>query len=219
MKETVSSSALHYSAEAIFAVTYYFSSSGTIYSFLRLSCASMLSQSVLQIPVLETARLLLRGYKPTDFAEYVTMWADPKVYRYLSPRPMLEEEVWGTLLRSIGHWTLMGYGFWAVEEKTSGRFIGVVGFADPKRNIVPASNGAPEVGWVLASAAHGQGYATEAVEAAIAWADTHFGPIRTVCVIHPKNEASLRVARKFGYQEYHRTMYHDQPTVMLERVQ
>jgi RimJ/RimL family protein N-acetyltransferase len=177
----------------------------------------MVSTSIQQVPVLETSRLLLRGYKPTDFAEYVTMWADPQVYRYLSPRPMLEEEVWGTLLRSIGHWTLMGYGFWAVEEKATGRFIGVVGFADPKRNIKPASNGAPEIGWVLAGQAQGQGYATEAVEAALAWADGHFGPVRTVCIIHPKNKASLRVAHKFGYQEYHRTTYHDQPTIMLER--
>ncbi len=177
----------------------------------------MVSHSVHQVPVLETTRLLLRGYKLTDFTDYVSMWAAPQVYRYLSPRPMLEEEVWATLLRSVGHWALMGYGFWAVEEKATGRFIGAVGFADPKRDIKPASNGAPEIGWVLAAHAHGQGYATEAVEAALAWADMHFGPVRTVCIIHPKNEASLRVAHKFGYQEYHRTTYHDQPTVMLER--
>ena len=171
-----------------------------------------------QVPVLETTRLLMRGYKPSDFAPYLAMWADPKVYYYLSPRPMVEEEVWATMLRSVGHWALMGYGFWAVEEKTTGDFIGAVGFADPKRDIVPPSNGAPEIGWVLAGHIHGRGYATEAVEAAIAWGDAHFDGLRTVCIIDPANKASLRVAEKFGYREYHRTTYKKQPTVLLERV-
>ena len=178
---------------------------------------SLLSISAHLVPVLQTPRLLMRGYQPADFAEYASMWADPDVYRYLSPRPMLEEEVWATMLHSIGHWTLMGYGFWAIEEKMSGRFIGVVGFADPKRNIVPPVNGAPEIGWVLAAHAHRQGYATEAVKAAIAWGDVHFGLVRTVCIIHPKNQASLRIAKKFGYKEYHRTRYNNQLTIMLER--
>lgn len=170
-----------------------------------------------QVPVLETARLLMRGYKPSDFEQYVAMWSDPKFYRYLTPRPMVEEEVWATMLRSIGHWALMGYGFWAIEEKETGAFIGAVGFADPKRDILPPNHGTPEIGWVLAAHAHGKGYATEAVAAAIAWGDAHFGAVRTVCIIHPANKASLRLAEKFGYLPYHRTTYKDQPTVMLER--
>jgi RimJ/RimL family protein N-acetyltransferase len=179
---------------------------------------SVLHPTLHQVPVLETSRLLLRGYKPSDFTQYVAMWADPKFYRYLSPRPMVEEEVWATMLRSIGHWALMGYGFWAIEEKATGDFIGAVGFADPKRDIKPRNHGVPEIGWVLAAHTHGRGYATEAVEAAIAWGDEHFGNTRTVCIIHPGNKASLRLAQKFGYREYHRTSYRDGPTVMLERL-
>ncbi|GAA4390763.1 GNAT family N-acetyltransferase [Hymenobacter koreensis] len=171
----------------------------------------------LAIPVLETPRLRLRGYRPTDFVPYLAMWQEQPFYRFLTPGPPSEEDVWTILLRSTGHWALQGFGFWAIEEKATGEFIGAVGFADGKRLIEPSIKGVPEIGWVLAAHTHGRGFATEAVTAALAWADTHFGPVRTVCIMHPDNRASRRVAEKFGYREYHRTSYKGQPTVMLER--
>ena len=169
------------------------------------------------VPVVETARLILRGYQPSDFEALLAMCQEPDYYRYLTPGPMPAEEVWGILLRSAGHWALLGYGFWAVEEKASGRFIGSIGFLDRKRNIDPPIGDTPEIGWVLAPAVHGRGYASEAVAAALAWADIRFGQVRTMCIIHPDNAASLRVAAKFGYREYARTTYHDGPILMLER--
>ena len=63
------------------------------------------------IPVLETPRLLMRGYAADDLAPWVAMWQEPAYYRYLSPEPLPTEEVWKALLRSAGHWVLMGYGF------------------------------------------------------------------------------------------------------------
>ena len=111
----------------------------------------------------------------------------------------------------------MGYGPWAIEEKASGQFIGTVGLFDFKRNIEPALGDAPEVGWVLAPRAHGQGYASEAVAAALAWAENYFGPVRMVCLIHPENVSSLRVAAKFDFCEYARTTYKGEPGVLLER--
>lgn len=169
------------------------------------------------VPVLETARLRMRGYQASDFAAWVAMWQDPAYYRYLNPEPLATEEIWRTLLRSAGHWAVMGFGFWALEEKASGQFVGAVGYFDLKRNIEPPLGDAPEMGWVLAPALHGRGYASEAVTAAQAWGDAHFGGIRTVCLIHPDNQSSLRMAAKFGYCEYARTTYHDQPAVLLER--
>src|SRR5216683_2380038 len=71
--------------------------------------------------------------------------------------------------------------------------------------------------WVLARWAHGRGLATEAVRAAVAWGDVHFGTGRTVCLISPDNVASIRVANKCGYQEFARTSYKGQPTIMFER--
>ena len=173
--------------------------------------------SLLSVPVVETARLLLRGYQAEDYAAYVAMCQEPAFFRYLSPEPTPAEEVWKLLLRGAGHWAVMGYGFWAVEEKATGQFLGTIGFGNLMRDIDPPIGNTPEIGWVLAPHAHGQGYATEAVTAALAWATEHFGPVRTMCIIDPENEASLWVAAKFGYREYALATYKNKPILMLER--
>jgi RimJ/RimL family protein N-acetyltransferase len=169
------------------------------------------------IPVLETQRLRLRGHRIDDLDVCAALWADTEVVRYTTGKPQTREEVWFRILRYIGHWTLLGYGFWAVEEKAGGNFVGEVGFADFKRALDPALGDTPEIGWILASSAHGKGYGTEAVKAVVAWGDEHFGAVRTACLIHPDNAASIRVADKCGYREYARTLYKDRDVILLER--
>ena len=75
----------------------------------------------------------------------------------------------------------------------------------------------PEIGWVLASQAHGRGYATEAVLAAVEWGAAHFSSARTACIIAPENIASIRVAVKCGYREFKLTTYKGHPTLMFVR--
>jgi RimJ/RimL family protein N-acetyltransferase len=75
----------------------------------------------------------------------------------------------------------------------------------------------PELGWVWISEAHGKGYATEGLRAAVAWGDRHFGSARTVCIIHPENRASFRVADKLGYKELFRTSKDGEPEIVLQR--
>jgi RimJ/RimL family protein N-acetyltransferase len=169
------------------------------------------------VPNLTTARLTLRGHRLDDFSDCITLWSDPGVTRYIAARPFTEEEVWTRLLRYVGHWAMMGFGYWMVRETATDRFIGEVGFAEHRRDMTPSVAGTPEIGWVLTPAAHGQGFATEAVRAAIEWGDAHFGGKRTVCLIHPDNAPSLRVAEKVGYREHVRTTYKDAPTILLER--
>ncbi|GAC1595951.1 MAG: GNAT family N-acetyltransferase [Hymenobacter sp.] len=159
----------------------------------------------------------MRSYQAGDLDAFVAMWQQPEYYRYLNPEPLPTEEVWKLLLRSAGHWAVMGYGFWAIEEKATGCFIGSIGFADLKRTLEPPLGTAPEIGWVLAPGVHGRGYATEAVAAALAWGEQFFGPVRTVCIINPDNQPSLRVAAKFGYREYARSTYKGGPILLLER--
>jgi RimJ/RimL family protein N-acetyltransferase len=168
-------------------------------------------------PVIETERLILRAHRPDDFAACAAMWALPEVVRYIGGKPFSVEEVWSRVLRYAGHWQWMGFGFWALEEKSTGTFAGDLGFAEFKREIEPSILGIPEVGWVLAPHAQGKGYATEALRAIVAWGDRHFDRARTVCLIHPENQPSLRVAEKCGYKEFHRTTYKGQPTILLER--
>jgi|SRR5581483_9086358 len=169
------------------------------------------------IPILETERLHLRAHRVDDFPDSARMWSDPNVTRYIRDTPFTPEETWSRLLRYIGHWTLLGFGYWAVEEKETGSFVGEVGFADYRRNITPPLDGIPEIGWALAPQGHGRGFATEAVLAVTAWGDSHFARKRTACIIAPDNLASIRVAVKSGYQEWMRTTYHGNPTVMYVR--
>jgi RimJ/RimL family protein N-acetyltransferase len=89
------------------------------------------------IPTLESSRLILRGPTLDDFAASLAMWSDPAVVRYFGRPPFGEEEVWARLLRYVGHWALLGFGYWVVVEKASGRFVGEVGFADLRREIEP----------------------------------------------------------------------------------
>lgn len=145
------------------------------------------------------------------------MWADPLVTRYIGGRPFAADEVWGRLLRYVGHWALLGFGYWTVRERSSGRFVGEVGFAYYRRALDPPLGDVPESGWALAPWAQGQGFATEAVGAALAWADTHFAGGRTVCMIDVANGPSLRVATKCGYREFTRTQFKGEPVILLER--
>jgi len=170
-----------------------------------------------EVPIIETARLRLRGHRVEDFGDCAAMWGDPAVVRHIGGRPFTAEETWGKILRYAGLWSLLGFGYWAIEEKGSGRFVGEVGFADFKREIEPSFAGAPEIGWALASWAHGSGFATEAVGAAVAWGDEHLAVARTVCLIDPNNLASIRVAAKCGYREFARTTYKDHPTILFRR--
>jgi RimJ/RimL family protein N-acetyltransferase len=165
------------------------------------------------IPVLETDRLSLRGHRLDDFAACAAMWADPIVTHHIGGKPLTEEESWARLQRYVGHWALLGFGYWVVEEKATGKFAGEVGFADLKRGLEDA----PEIGWVLAAEFHGRGYATEAVRAAIVWGDSHFGRCQTICIIDPENRASIRVAEKCGYKELRMTIYKRQPIFVFGR--
>ena len=145
------------------------------------------------------------------------MWQQPAFYQYLGGQAMPEAEVWTKMLRHAGLWDIVGYGYWAVEEKATGQFIGAVGFGEWQRDIAPSLKGWPEAGWVLAPHTHGRGYATEAARAALAWGDAHFTQARTVCLISPDNTPSLRLAATCGYREFSRTSYKEQPVVLLER--
>jgi RimJ/RimL family protein N-acetyltransferase len=171
----------------------------------------------MQIPVLETERLKLRGHGLDDFGPCAAMWADPEVSRQLGRKPFSEEESWTRLLRYVGHWALLGFGYWVVEDRASGKFAGEVGFANFKRDMESPVKALPEIGWVLAPWAHGKGYATEAARAAVGWGDQNFSPRKTTCIISPDNPRSIRVAEKCGYRELQLTMYKGKPAVVFLR--
>jgi RimJ/RimL family protein N-acetyltransferase len=168
------------------------------------------------IPVLETERLRMRGHTAADFDATAAMWADADVARFIGGKPSTREESWARMMRYPGHWALMGYGFWLIEEKATGRFVGEAGFADFKRELKPRFEH-PEQGWALAPSTQGQGFASEAIAAQLAWAENHFGRAPLVCMISPENAPSIRLAQKHGYKEFARSTYKGEPSVLFRR--
>ena len=172
----------------------------------------------MDIPTIETERLILRGHTPEDCPAFAAMWADPVVTRFIGGAPLSEEDAWAKYLRVAGHWALLGYGFWSIVEKASGQRVGEAGILNVKRDTDPSFRDVPEIGWGLLPAVHGKGYATEAAKAILGWAEEHFGKVRMVCIIDPDNTPSLRVAERCGFLECARTTYKGEAIIILERL-
>jgi RimJ/RimL family protein N-acetyltransferase len=169
------------------------------------------------IPIIETERLILRGHRVEDFPASAAMWGDLEVTRMISGRAFTPEECWGRVLRYVGHWTLMGFGYWVLTRKSDGKFVGEAGFANYERAIESDYVRLPEIGWMLAPAFHRQGFASEAVAAITSWGDRHFKGGKTVCLIAPENAPSIRLAGRAGYKLAEHNTYLGQPTLVLTR--
>jgi RimJ/RimL family protein N-acetyltransferase len=142
---------------------------------------------------LETARLRLRHFRAADLDSYAALCADPEVMRYVGDRSVLSrEDAWRQMAMLAGHWHLRGFGMWAVEERTTGAFVGRVGLYYPE--------GWPdrEVAWALARRFWGRGYATEAARAALGEAFGRLGWARVISLIDPANTRSVRLAERLG---------------------
>jgi RimJ/RimL family protein N-acetyltransferase len=168
-------------------------------------------------PTLETPRLTLRAHAAGDLDAVAALWSDERVVRHITGKPSTREESWARVLRYGGLWPLKGYGYWAVVEKSSGRFAGEVGIADFMRELDPPQSIAPEAGWVVAPDFWGRGYASEAMLAALAWADATLDAAHTFCILDEKNLASVRVAEKCGYRRFAQVTYKTWPTQLWRR--
>jgi RimJ/RimL family protein N-acetyltransferase len=168
------------------------------------------------IPILETARLVLRDHRLADFDTYAAMWRDPVVTRFIGGKPRTREESWVRFLRHVGMWHHLGFGFWAVEEKASGGFIGEGGFHELRRDMTPSLEGTLEAGWAFVPEAHGKGLATELVAAILAWAADNHPAKPVTAMIDPAHAVSIRVAEKSGFVERTRTIYGGEPVVLFD---
>lgn len=168
-------------------------------------------------PTLASARLVLRPPTLSDAEDSAALWADARVTRWIGGTPSSASAAWLRLLAYAGHWALLGYGYFAVRERATGRFVGEVGLADFRRQVDPPLRH-PEAGVALAPWAHGRGYATEALSCVLAWADRVLRPSRTACLVAPENTASQRVVAKCGYARVRETLFQGAPTLVYERV-
>ncbi|WP_295186560.1 GNAT family N-acetyltransferase [uncultured Brevundimonas sp.] len=166
--------------------------------------------------ILTTERLVMSPVTLADHDDLLALWADADFTRHITGRPMTSEEVWFRLLRDLGQWAVDDYGSWTIRRAKDGAYLGNVSILDHRRLIEPAMTD-PELGWGLSPAFHGEGFAHEALQAALAWADAHLSATRTVCMISPENLASLKLAARVGYRSYATTTYKDHPVQLFER--
>src|SRR5262245_12643267 len=131
--------------------------------------------------------------RESDLDAYAEMCADPEVMRYIGDgQPLARPMAWRNLAMMVGHWSLRGYGLWAAEERSSGAFVGRIGFWNP--------DGWPgfEIGWMLHRSYCGRGYATEGARAALDYGFIELGQPQIISLIRPENLASIRVAERLG---------------------
>jgi RimJ/RimL family protein N-acetyltransferase len=147
----------------------------------------------LDIPTLETQRLILRGFRETDVDALTGIAADPIVRPFLTDGSLpLREACWRQIALWVGHWAIRGFGMWAVEERDSGTFVGRIGLWQPE--------GWPgtEAGWLLGREWWGRGYAMEAARASMDWGFNHLDVPELLSLILPDNQPSIAVAERIG---------------------
>ncbi len=149
-----------------------------------------LAPTTFTVPTLETERMFLRALREQDFEEEAAFFATERSQFVGGPLP--RDQVWRAVAGMIGHWALRGFGFWALEEKTSGRYLGRAGLWCP--------DGWPEreLGWTLMEHAEGQGFAREAALAARAFAYDTLGWTTLISLIAAGNTRSEALATRLG---------------------
>ena len=148
-------------------------------------------------PRLETDRLILRPFQDDDVDDYFAVLNTPEVRLALHlPESLDRSDAWQQMAWFLGQWALRGTGHWALEERSSGLFLGRAGLHRPERSDWPGV----EVGWVLHPDYWGQGYATEAGTEAIRYAFEDLDLDRIYSCILPENLQSQAVAQRLGME-------------------
>jgi len=142
-------------------------------------------------PVLETERLILRPPEERDLEPMCALMDDEETTRFIGgvQSPPL---VWRALCGIVGHWAMRGYGFFVVEDKGSGEWLGRVG------PWYPHGWPQPEIGWTISRDHWGKGYAAEAATRCMDWVFDDLGWTDVIHLIDVKNVASAGVAKKLG---------------------
>ena len=142
-----------------------------------------------------TSRLVLRQWRQSDRAPFAALNADPCVMEHF-PALLTRDESDAMVDRCVERIQGDGYSLWAVEVKTSGKFIGFVGLAVPTWEA--AFTACTEIGWRLARSAWGQGYATEAANATLSKAFRAVGLDDVVSFTTTRNLRSQHVMQRIA---------------------
>ncbi|AMB60541.1 GNAT family acetyltransferase [Microterricola viridarii] len=150
-------------------------------------------------PRLVTERLLLRRWTPADRAPFAALNADPRVMEHFPST--LDAAASDAMIERIEQgFERAGFGLWAVERRDTGEFIGFVGLSRPgfTAHFTSPEHPAVEVGWRLAADAWGNGYASEAASAALAFGFEQLGLGEIVSFTALGNLRSRKVMERIG---------------------
>jgi RimJ/RimL family protein N-acetyltransferase len=145
---------------------------------------------------LTTDRLLLRQWKDSDYEPFAALNADPAVMEHF-PSVMTRAESDTMVDRISAALDERGFGFWAVEVRETGQFIGMTGLSVPSFEA-PFKTPCVEIGWRLAKDAWGNGYATEAARASLAYGFGEAGLDEVISFTATTNKPSQRVMERIG---------------------
>ena len=168
-------------------------------------------------PLIETERLILRGFQRDDLDALASILGNPEVTKHLTGTPMSREDSFRRMMMAVGQWPLLGFGYWAVELKPVGQLVGQVGFADFKRDMTPDISGEPEMGWIMDPSVHGKGIAHEACVAALEWADASLEADAYPAIISLENIPSIKLAEKLGFERLPDGVYREEPIAVFRR--
>ncbi|WP_344574501.1 GNAT family N-acetyltransferase [Streptomyces lunalinharesii] len=143
---------------------------------------------------LHTDRLVLRQWRAADLAPWAAMNADPEVREHLGDL-LTREQSDASVARFQAEFDARGYGWWAVEVRATGEFIGFAGL-DVVDDDLPFTG--VEIGWRLARAAWGQGYATEAARRVLTHGFDALGLPEVLAVTTATNHRSQAVMGRIG---------------------
>ena len=143
--------------------------------------------------MIETERLLLRGWREADLAPFHAMGQDAEAMRYLGPPTSRDETRW-TLNRAQACQAEHGHCQWAIERKSDGAFLGYCGL---KPGDAPM-RGEIEIGWQIDRRVWGRGYAREAAAASIAWGWRNLAVPSIAAVTVPANRRSWGLMERLG---------------------
>ncbi len=143
------------------------------------------------IPKIETPRLTLREFRDeTDFEAYADFYSSENTRYYGGP--LDRSAAWRAAAAMMGHWIIRGYGAWAVEEKATKDFCGIVGLWNPE------GWPKPEITWAIVEPKQGSGFAMEAAIRSKQYAYETLGWDSVYSCISEQNMASISLAKKLG---------------------
>ena len=163
------------------------------------------------VPVIETERLRLCLPRWDHFEALTAMHADEETARFIGGVRDAGLS-FRTLAMIIGHWSLRGYGLFAVEERETGAFVGRVGLLNP------VGWPAIELGWALARPYWGKGYALEAARAVLASEVPKLDTDRLISIIHQDNHRSRRLAERLGAVAGEGLCFDGEPVTLYEHL-